>query len=56
MAQSETLEDFNSFYDELTLKWSAKVKAYFDKRLKEDLMTCYGSLKKFQAYMTPFRE
>ena len=36
MAQSETLEDFNSTYEKLTSKWSAYVKAYFDKRLKED--------------------
>ena len=56
MAQSETLEDFNSIYDELTSKWSANVKADFNKRLKEDLMTYSGSLKKFQAYTTPFRE
>ena len=42
MAQSETLEDFNSTYEKLTSKWSANVKAYFDKRLKEDLMTYSG--------------
>ena len=33
MAQSENIKDFNSTCEELTSKWSANVKVYFDKGL-----------------------
>ena len=42
LIQSESEDQFNRMYESLTQKWTASVKTYFDKNMKQDILKYSG--------------